>query len=115
MKITNRDLDTAYHKVQQSFKEIDMSSNRFVERPRIIKPFSKEAFVGDSITVSTTYFLPQMVQCFYLIIYRHFILSIYKNFAQLLSANFVMVSKIKYLKKKKHFIIAKTTLHVQMF
>ena len=64
MKITNRDLDTAYHKVQQSFKEIDMSSNRFVERPRIIKPFSKETFVGDSITVSTTYFLPQMVQCF---------------------------------------------------
>ena len=30
MKITNRGLDIAYLKVQQSFKAIDMSSNRFV-------------------------------------------------------------------------------------
>ena len=30
MKITNRGLDIAYQKVQQSFRAIDISSNRFV-------------------------------------------------------------------------------------
>ena len=30
MKITNKGLDMVYHKVQQSFRAIDMSSNKFV-------------------------------------------------------------------------------------
>ncbi|KAL4636407.1 hypothetical protein ACB092_03G005700, partial [Castanea dentata] len=62
MKITNKDLDTVYHKVQQSFRAIDMSSNKFVgEIPESIGDLSGLHMLNISNNILTGH-IPQSLE-----------------------------------------------------